>query len=512
MADSLPLPEGTTLWIANARVLVPGGDWHDPAVADIAIRDDVILGVAPRYGLRPGQTPPERLDATGHLVLPGFVNAHYHSHDVLAKGTLEQVPLEQWRLYALPAQYPPRSKEEVRARTLLGALECLRSGMTTVQDMLTLYPFDPEHLDTVMQAYEDVGIRVVFALQYGDRKGLDTVPFWKEVFPPEYHHMLSSAAEPEKRFDLLDYFEKTCLQAPAKPLRHWALGPSSPERCTTGLMARTMDLAKRYDLPVYSHIYESKGMALTARQELAQYGGSLIRRLHAEGCLGPHMNFAHSVWLAPDEIDLLAQAGAGTVLNPQGNLKMQCGLPPIKLLMRAGVRIGLGCDNCSCSDAQNMYAAMKLFSLLAVVSDLRKGPPPAMEALKAATEGGADGARLGDTIGRIAPGYQADLSILDLSDPSFVPLNSVARQLVNIEGGRAVKHVMVGGRWVIRDRRVTTIDEAAVFEEVEAVMPTFRSDFEAIVQRIATLQPWLDEAQEKMDAADVGIERLPRLS
>ena len=512
MTQAAVLPMGTTLWIAGARVMSADADWHQPPVADIAIGGDTILGVAAAYRPASDVAAPERLDARGHLVMPGFVNAHYHSHDVLAKGTLEQVPLEQWRLFALPAQYPPRSLAEVRARTLVGALECLRSGMTTVQDMLTLYPFDPAHLDTVLQAYEDVGIRVVFALQYGDRKGLDTVPFWKEVFPPEMHSMLSSAAEPERNFDLLAHFEQTCLQAPAKARRHWALGPSAPERCTPGLMARTVDLARRYGIPVYSHIYESKGMALQARLELKAHGGSLIRRLHAEGALGPEMNFAHSVWLAPDEIEILAQTGAGTVLNPQGNLKMQCGLPPIKSLMRAGVRIGLGCDNCSCSDAQNMYAAMKLFSLLSGVSDLRKGPPPAMEALKAATEGGAAGARLGHLIGRIAPGYKADLSILDLADPSFVPLNSVARQLVNIEGGRAVRHVMVDGRWVIRDRQVKTVDEAAIFEEVAAVMPEFRKDFAAITARVAQMQPWLDEAQAMMDAADVGIERLPRLS
>jgi 5-methylthioadenosine/S-adenosylhomocysteine deaminase len=506
------LPHGTTLWIKGARVMAADADWHQPPFAEIAIQDDMIIGIAPAYHRDQAHAAPEILDARNHLVLPGFVNAHYHSHDVLAKGTLEQVPLEQWRLYALPAQYPPRSLAEVRARTMIGALECLRSGMTTVQDMLTLYPFDPAHLATVLQAYQEVGIRVVFALQYGDRKGLDTVPYWKEIFPKEMHHMLSSAAEPEKNFDVLGYFEETCLKSPAKPRQHWALGPSSPERCSTALMARTDDLARRYDLPVYSHIYESKGMALQARLELQQYDGSLIKRLAAEGVLGPHMNFAHSVWLAPEEIEILARTGAGTVLNPQGNLKMQCGLPPIKALMRAGVRIGLGCDNCSCSDAQNMYAAMKLFSLLSGVSDFKKGPPPAMEALKAATEGGAEGARLGHLVGKLAPGYKADLSILDLGDPSFVPLNSVVRQLVNIEGGRAVRHVMVDGRWVVRDRRVMTVDETAIFAEVEAVMPTFRRDFAEITDRVATLQPWLDQAQQKMHDSDVGIERLPRLS
>ena len=102
---------------------------------------------------------------------------------MLAKGTLEEVPLETWRLYALPPQYPPRSVEEVRARTLLGALECLRSGMTTIQDMLTLYPFEDRHLDAVMQAYEQIGIRVVFSLQYADRKGLETIPVLEGHFP-----------------------------------------------------------------------------------------------------------------------------------------------------------------------------------------------------------------------------------------------------------------------------------------------------------------------------------------
>ncbi|WP_043839868.1 amidohydrolase family protein [Muricoccus aerilatus] len=510
--DATQLPEGTTLLITGAKVLLPGADWHMPGTADIAIGGDRILGTAERFEARPGEAPPETLDARGHLVMPGFVNAHYHSHDVLAKGTLEEVPLEQWRLYALPAQYPPRSVAEVRARTMLGALECLRSGMTTVQDMLTLYPFDPAHLDTVIRTYEELGIRVVFSLQYGDRKGLDTVPFWKEIFPAELHPLLSSAAEPEKNFDLLSYFEANCLKAQARSTVHWALGPSAPERCTPGLMARTTELAKRYDLPVYSHIYESKGMALQARHELQQYGGSLIRRLHAEGALGPHMNFAHSVWLAPDEIEILAETGAGTVLNPQGNLKMKCGIPPIRGLMNAGVRIGLGCDNCSCSDAQNMFVAMKLFSLLSTVSDVIKGPPPAIPALRAATEGGADGARLGHLIGRIAPGYKADLTVIDLADPSFVPLNSMARQLVNVEAGRAVRHVMVDGKWVLKDRRVTTVDERAIFEEVADVMPTFRQDFAEITARVARLQPWLDQAQMRMDASDVAIQRLPQLS
>src|SRR5271156_4237959 len=201
------LPTGTTLLLQGGQALTPDADWHAPPRADIAVAGDKIVGVGPGYRTSDAHGV-EVIDARDHLVLPGFVNAHYHAHDVLAKGTLEEVPLESWRLYALPPQYPPRSAEEVYARTLLGALECLRSGMTTIQDMLTLYPYEDRHMDAVMKAYDEVGIRVVFALQYADRKGIETVPFWKDTFPAELHPLLSTAAEPERQLDLIGHFER----------------------------------------------------------------------------------------------------------------------------------------------------------------------------------------------------------------------------------------------------------------------------------------------------------------
>jgi 5-methylthioadenosine/S-adenosylhomocysteine deaminase len=502
------LPAGTTLLLKGGRTLTPGADWHDPPCADIAIAGDKIVGISAGYQAYEDRIV-EVIDARDHLVLPGFVNAHYHSHDVLAKGTLEEVPLETWRLYALPPQYPPRSAEEIYARTLLGALECLRSGMTTIQDMLTLYPYDERHMDAVMKAYDQVGIRVIFALQYADRKGIETVPFWKETFPAELHPLLSTSTEPERQLDLIGHFETTRLKAPSPPRVSWALGPSSPERCSTAILQRTMELARRYDLPVYTHIYESRGMVVQARLTIPEYSGQLIRRLAEEGVLDPRLNFAHSVWLSPAEIELLAEHGAGVVLNPQGNLKMKCGIAPIRALQDAGVRIGLGCDNCSCSDAQNMFVAMKLFTLLAAISDPIPGPPQAIAALRAATEAGADGARLGQTLGRIAPGFKADLTLIDLKDPTFSPMNSVARQLVHIEAGRGVRHVIVDGKVVVRDRRLITIDETAIYEAVNAVMPEFRRDFVAISERVARLQPFLDRAHRQIMAAELDIERLP---
>jgi guanine deaminase len=495
----------SAILIRGGRVYRHDGDPHLPAVADVLVEDDRIADVRP--GLAAGAGV-EVIEAAGKLVLPGFINAHYHSHDVLAKGTLEEVPLETWRLYALPPQYPPRPVEEVYARTLLGALECLRSGMTTVQDMLTLYPFDPAHFEAVLRAYDAIGIRVAFALQYGDKKGIDTVPFWRETFPPELHGQLSSAAEPEATFDLLGFVEREMLQAPARPRVIWALGPSSPERCTTPLMRRTVALARRYGAPVFAHIYESRGMAVQARLEYPEHGGSLIRRLAAEDALGPHLNLAHSVWLTEDEIRLLGESRTNVVLNPQSNLKLKNGIPPIRALQAAGVSVALGCDNCSCGDAQNMFQAMKLFGLLAAIGDQAPGPPQAVAALEAATRGGARALGKADTLGTIEPGYQADLTILTLADPSFVPLNSVARQLVFAEAGRAVETVLVDGKVVLRNGRLATMDEATIYAQVEAIMPGFRKDFSAIAARIATLQPYLAQAHRKIWDHPTGTPRM----
>ena len=169
--------------IRNGRVYDQDGNVDLPEIADLLIVDGLIAAVRPGIALAVERREPiaelgaraidQTIDATDKLVMPGFVNAHYHSHDVLLKGCFETIPLEMWLLSALPPSYPKRSTAEIRARTLLGALECLRSGMTTVQDLCTIYPFDEEHLEAILQAYEDIGIRCVFALQFADTVGAE---------------------------------------------------------------------------------------------------------------------------------------------------------------------------------------------------------------------------------------------------------------------------------------------------------------------------------------------------
>jgi cytosine/adenosine deaminase-related metal-dependent hydrolase len=142
------------------------------------------------------------------------------------------------------------------------------------------------------------------------------------------------------------------------------------------------------------------------------------------------------------------------------------------------------------------------------VSDAIPGPPQAAAALKAATEAGAAGARLGDEIGRIAVGHKADLTLIDMSDPSWSPCNSAVRQLVHVEAGRGVRHVIVDGAVVVRDRRLTTIKEDEIYDAIEAVMPGFRKDFAAITERVRKLQPWLDEAHKRFVTTEMEFDRI----
>ena len=333
--------------IRDGRVYDQDGNVDLPPIADLLIVDGMIAAVRPGIALAVerretiaelgARAIDQTIDATDKLVMPGFVNAHYHSHDVLLKGCFETIPLELWLLSALPPSYPKRSTAEIRARTLLGALECLRSGMTTVQDLCTIYPFDEEHLEAILQAYEDIGIRCVFALQFTDMAGAKSVPFWEEVVPAEQRAALAGSVEPFKGVDLPRLLRDIVIsQRNRHPRLTLALGPTSPERCTPGILSNLAELSDAENVPVYTHIYESRPMTLIARQTHASDDGSLINYLKRVGLLTPRTSLAHSVWMTPKEIDSIAEGGTNVVLNPVGNLKTRSGVAPIRTYRTKG--------------------------------------------------------------------------------------------------------------------------------------------------------------------------------
>ena len=485
--------------VRGGQVYDHDGDVHKPKVVDIVIQGADIVDVGPN--LDAGGA--EILDARNRLVVPGLINAHYHSHDTLCRGMFEELPLEFWLLYTLPMG-ANRSKEEMRARTLVGALESIHCGITCVQDMLGLVPLDEASSDVVVDAYREIGLRVVFSPMVWDVPPIAMVRH-KDSLPPDVQEMLGTTGRPIK--DQLDYLEHQFTRHASSGTLHWAVAPFAPQRCTPKMLQGCADLSHKHDLPVYTHVYETRGQRLIAHELFADHDGSLITYLERNGLLGPKLNIVHSVWISRAEMDRMAAADAGIVLNHLSNFKLKSGIAPVLDMREAGVRLGLGCDNCSGSDVQSVFQAMKAFCLIASVSDPEPGAPLAHEVLRHATLGNARTAGLQGKIGAIKPGHKADLVLIDLNDTAYLPYNSAARQLVYTESGRGVDSVMIDGRMVMKQRRVTTIDEDALRREVESLMRHFIVDYDAVVKSRARALPYMLEAHRRMWEPDVGMDR-----
>jgi 5-methylthioadenosine/S-adenosylhomocysteine deaminase len=472
------------LLIRGARVLDLDGDTDRPPVADILVQDGRIVAVGPDLP----QDGAAVLTAHGMLAVPGFVNAHYHSHDVLLRGRFEQMPLEVWSLWTQPGRYPPRPAAEVALRTRLGALENLRGGITTVQDMVTIVGPEPTHAEALIDAYAQTGIRAVVALQIADLSMADTLPFGAEL-PPAIAARLPPAQDPAAMLAFAD-----SLLARGSDRLHWALGPSGPQRVSETVLEWVAARSAAQDLQIFTHTYETRTQAVQARLSHRHDSGSLVQRLKRHGLLGPRLTVAHGVWSTKDEIALLGAAGANLVTNPMSNLKLLSGIAPIALYAQAGVNLALGCDGCSCSDVQNIFQAMKGFAQFWAwqhdgTDEAAAAESAARAAFRAATLGGARALGLAGEVGALRPGMRADIVLLDLADPAWRPLNSALRQLVYSETGRAVHTVLVDGRLVLQAGQMVPPADVDLVAAAEAARAALEPDLQALAAQNQHLAP-----------------------
>ncbi len=499
---------GKTL-VRKATIVDPGTDDGRPFIADILVEKGRITAIGPDLAV-PSEGSAETIDGSSLLAIPGLVNAHYHSHDVLLKGAFDVMSLERWAMRALPRFFPPRSDRELRLRTLVGAAECLRGGITTVQDMLSLWPLTSRQAEIVRDAYREAGIRVVLGIQLADTGPIDTIPYLRDILPPDLTGLVNGPPPPPGTPVPVAELERILVDLAPSPgdLVTWGVCPSSPERCSGALLEQLRDIARSLGSRLFSHIAISRVEAVGAQRLFEAFGGSPVRYLEGLGLLGPDLTLAHGVWLDDADVELLARSATRLVMNPMSNLKTRNGIAPFRTYARAGLRLGLGCDNCSCSDAQNMFQAMKFSVLLSGIAGRTDDGPTAVDALRAATLDGAFALGLEKLVGRIAVGYRADITFLDLKDPVFRPLNNATRQIVYGEGGRGVSAVMIDGTFVVRDRRLMSIDEDALAEELAGIMPAFRRDAEVVFARAGKLDPYLTRAEELSWGVDVRMTRM----
>ncbi len=434
----------TDLLITGGLVLA--GDAVTPR--DLLLRGDRIAALLP-----PGEGPAgiRRLDASRRLILPGLVNAHTHGHANLMKGVADRWMLESSLTYG-PWMAGRRDLATIRLSTLLGATEMLEAGITAAYDLFLESPLPtPAGLQAAARAYAEVGLRAVLAPMVADRGLFDAIPGLLDSLPPDLRARVATAA-PAATDAVLAALREVVAVAPDLPDGvTLALAPTIPHHCTDAFLAGCRDLADRHGLPIHVHVAESRLQAVVSRD---LWGHGPVTRMDRAGLLGPRTTLAHGVWLDDAELDLIAARGAAVVHLPWSNLRLGAGVAPVRAMLARGIPVALGTDGGNSADTLDVLDAARLCAAISRAHDRPRADwIGAAEALRLATEGGATAlGRTGDT-GRIAPGFAADLTLLDLDHRAFIPLNDPLIQAVTTNTAGAVREVFVAGRQVVADGR-----------------------------------------------------------
>jgi len=450
----------------------------------------------------------EIIDGAGKLVMPGLVNAHLHSPASFLKGALEDSPLEIFMLYEVPPMGDtPLNARLYYLRAMLGAMEMLKVGVTSVHDDAFFNPTPlPESVDAIMNAYRDVGIRARVAIDQPNVVEYEKFPFLADLLPEEIKQAMR-AAPLQSGEELIGFYRDFLARW------HGAEGGrllcsascSAPQRVTQRYLQDLTQLSAEHSLPFNIHILETRLQRVLGHEK---FGKSLVRYVHDIGCLDSRKLVIHAIWVDDADIAMMAEAKCSVAHNPICNLKLGSGIMRYRALRDAGINIAIGTDEAPCDDTTNVWQAAKTMGLLQHITtpDWTRWTKAA-EILDCAILGGARSMLLDRQIGQIAPGFDADLILLDLDTSAFTPRNDLKRQLVFSENGSSVVMTMVAGRIVARDGKLLTVDEAALRAEIREAVPQYQSTFERIEAHAQSLFPYYREMYRRAVARDVGMSR-----
>jgi 5-methylthioadenosine/S-adenosylhomocysteine deaminase len=477
---------------------------------------DVLVSGQRISAVGPSTQPPAPgtriVEGDGHqLLLPGLINGHFHSPANHLKGAFASLPLELFMLFESPAVEALRpTPREAYLRTMLAAVEMLRTGTTAVQDDAFLMPYpEPEIIDAVLQAYADSGIRACVALDQPELPEADKLPYLGASASGSLRQAVHGPA-PMPAAGLLELYEYLISSW------HGAFGGrlsaavsiSAPQRVSVGYFEALDELSRRHDLPLFAHFLETKVQRVLATEQPRFAGRSLVRYTADLGLLSERMNVIHAVWVDDADLDLIAGAGAVIAHNPVSNLRLGSGVMPFRRIAERGIPICLGVDEAICDDSVNLWGVAKTAGLIHNISGLDSDLwPSAAEVLGCVWDGGAAAMRRTGQLGAIRPGHLADLILLDLHTLPFTPLNDVARQLVYCHDGRSVTLSMVDGRVVAENGRVTTVDETGLLAEARELFGQRRSLREAAYQEVCEVLPDYQAMVRRAHAVDVGMNR-----
>jgi 5-methylthioadenosine/S-adenosylhomocysteine deaminase len=431
--------------IITARWIVPiepaGVVLEDHAVVVQAGR---ILAVLPRVAALAAYPSAARIDRPSHVLLPGLVNAHTHAAMTLFRGMADDVPLDTWlNRYIWPAEERWVTPDFVRDGTELALLEMLQGGTTTCGDMY-YYP------DAVARAVADSGMRATVGM---------IVLEYPTVWARSADEYLS------KGLAVRDQFQ-------GHPRVSMMFAPHAPYTVANRTFEQIRVLADELEAPIQMHVHETAGEIGTS---LEQFQCRPLRRLETLGIITPMLAAVHMTQLEADEIELLAASGASVVHCPESNLKLASGLCPVARLAAAGVNVALGTDGAASNNDLDLFGEMRTAALLAKGVARRADVLPAAAILRMATLNGAQALGLGDRVGSLLPGKEADLICVDLSRPASQPVHSPISQLVYATSRDQVTDVWVAGQQLLEAGQPTIADSDAILARAAAWGDKLRS-------------------------------------
>jgi len=418
---------GIVVTMDGARTIVQDGS--------VAVRGDSIVAVGPRAEIDEKYKGAKTIDAHGALILPGFVNGHTHVPMTLFRGLHDDVTLHDWLYkYIFPAEAKNVNEDFVRWGTRLAAAEQIRAGVTTFADM---YYFE----DAVAEETKAAGMRGVLGETFID-------------FP---------APDNKTNAEMLAYTEKFLKRWQGDPLIHAAPAPHSIYTCSKKTIQDAAALASKYHAPLLMHVAEMKKEWEDSEKA---NGMSPVQYLEKIGVLAPNLVAAHCIFVDEADRKLLAERGVGCVHNPSSNMMIASGVAPVPEMRGAGIAVGLGTDGPAGSN--NDLDLMEEIDLAAKLAKISKMNPLALGAKDVVAMATIDGARalhMEKEIGSLEIGKKADLILISLDEPNAVPMYDVYAQIAYSLKGSDVETVVIGGRVVMRDRKLLTVDEPAALEK-----------------------------------------------
>jgi 5-methylthioadenosine/S-adenosylhomocysteine deaminase len=412
---------------AGKRVLADGA---------LAIDKGRIVALAPAPQIAGAYRGRETLEAGGGIVMPGLINTHSHAAMVLFRGIADDLRLMEWlQRYIFPAEARNVTADFVRAGTRLAAAEMIKSGTTTFVDM---YYFE----DQVAEVAKQAGIRVVAGTTFID-------------FP---------APDNKTRDEAVACAERFLKKWAGDPLVTAAVAPHSTYLCSPDTLKIAKAVADKYGAPILIHLSESED---EQKQVLERYGKTSTEHLRDLGFLRKGVVGAHGVWLSGSDREILRKADVGIAHCPESNMKIAVGAAPVREMLAEGMRLGLGTDGAASNNDLDMFEEMLAAALLAKHASHDPTSAPAPAVLEMATLGGARALGMEDQLGSLEPGKRADLIVVGLEAPRLHPLYDPVSHLVYAAKGADVRHSVIEGRVVMRDRKLVTLDEAAVVAEAD---------------------------------------------